>query len=160
MLAMWLILRTTEKILVMIVNLISCLQSCWDLRVCREPHLYCVPLVSSPSMATRLTVNGQLVQDIGKTPGCCWVRVEQAAVGAPLLRAVASRKTNDARTTRATQKDMFQVHSLLNVCWIIICCAIVIISAILWYGIWSTFCACAYYTQQCPKTNQNENKLK
>jgi hypothetical protein len=62
-------------------------------------------------------VNGQVAtgQGVGKkTPGCSWVRVEQAAVGAPLVRAAASRKHSDTRTRAAMQKDILRVKSLLN----------------------------------------------
>ncbi len=63
-------------------------------------------------------MNGQLAIGQGvvkKTPMCSWVRVVQASVGAPSLRAVASRKHNDARIRAAMQKYILRVKSLLNV---------------------------------------------
>lgn len=113
-----------------------------DLHVWSEPHLYCVPLFCSPSMATRLTLNGQSVsQAVGaKTPGCCWVRVVQACVGAPLLRAAASRKHNDARTRRATRKH------ILGFCYWICCKTSDRFANLFDFMVsWTTFCACARY---------------
>ncbi len=59
----------------------------------------------APSIATKLTVYGQGgPQATGVTPGCCWVKVVQAVVGAPLENAKVSliKQTVDkiSRVTR------------------------------------------------------------
>jgi hypothetical protein len=62
------------------------------LLVCNDPHLYMFGEVGvAPSIATKLTVYGQGgPQGAGVTPECCWVKVVQADVGAPLENAKVS----------------------------------------------------------------------
>lgn len=81
----------------------------FHVRVCRDPHLYIsVEFTGLPSIATRLTLNGQSVHSAGVTPGCCWVRVVQAASGAPVDSEKASLKHTAARTRRAAQRDIIE----------------------------------------------------
>ena len=63
--------------------------------MCCDPHLYIADdSTGDPSIATRLTLNGQSVQGIVGTPGCCWVSVVQALIGAPLDNAKVCLKHN------------------------------------------------------------------
>lgn len=97
-----------------ILSLIGdCLHVCW------EPHLYVFGDVGvEPSIATRLTVNGQEGPQVnGVTPGCCWVKSPHAAVGAPTENAETSL-TWDAiwRTRRNEQATSFIMHAR---CWFV-----------------------------------------
>ena len=61
-----------------------------------KSHIITILAGVEPSMATRLTVNGQDFSQVnGVTSGCCWIKFPHAAVGVP-LESVETSLTWDA----------------------------------------------------------------